>query len=53
MTSDDVRNMSVSALLLKMMQNSADDESTLSTLKQLTTAATAMGIADKPYISLN
>ncbi|WP_237717766.1 hypothetical protein [Pontibacter sp. BAB1700] len=52
MTSDDVRNLSVSALLLKMMQNSAD-ESTLNTLKQLTSTATAMGIADKPYISLN
>ncbi|QCR21464.1 flotillin family protein [Pontibacter sp. SGAir0037] len=52
MTSDDVRNLSVSALLLKMMQSSAD-ESTLSTLKQLTSTATAMGIADKPYISLN
>ncbi|MBF8964963.1 flotillin family protein [Pontibacter sp. FD36] len=52
MTSDDVRNLSVSALLLKMMQSSAD-ESTLNTLKQLTTTATAMGIADKPYISLN
>jgi hypothetical protein len=35
-----------------MMQNSAD-EGTLNTLKQLTSAATAMGIADKPYISLN
>ncbi|MFT2010865.1 flotillin family protein [Pontibacter sp. 13R65] len=52
MTTDDVRNLSVSALLLKMMQNSAD-ESTLNTLKQLTSTATAMGIADKPYISLN
>jgi uncharacterized membrane protein YqiK len=52
MKSDDVRNLSVSALLLKMMQSSAD-ESTLNTLKQLTTTATAMGIADKPYISLN
>jgi uncharacterized membrane protein YqiK len=52
MTSDDVRNLSVSAILLKMMQSSAD-ESTLNTLKQLTSTATAMGIADKPYISLN
>ena len=52
MNSEDVRNLSVSALLLKMMQNSAD-ESTLNTLKQLTSAATAMGIADKPFISLN
>ncbi|SFH32190.1 flotillin family protein [Pontibacter chinhatensis] len=52
MNTEDVRNLSVSALLLKMMQSSAD-ESTLNTLKQLTTAATAMGIADKPYISLN
>ncbi|MHC2993346.1 Band 7 family protein [Pontibacter sp. HJ8] len=52
MNSDDVRNLSVSALLFKMMQSSAD-ESTLNTLKQLTTTATAMGIADKPYISLN
>jgi uncharacterized membrane protein YqiK len=52
MDSDDVRNLSVSAILLKMMQSSAD-ESTLNTLKQLTTAASAMGIADKPYISLN
>ncbi|WP_255593916.1 flotillin family protein [Pontibacter sp. HSC-14F20] len=52
MTSDDVRNLSVSAILLKMMQSSAD-EGTINTLKQLTSAATAMGIADKPYISLN
>jgi uncharacterized membrane protein YqiK len=52
MNSEDVRNLSVSALLLKMMQSSAD-ESTLNTLKQLTSTATAMGIADKPYISLN
>ncbi|WP_299707871.1 flotillin family protein [uncultured Pontibacter sp.] len=52
MNSEDVRNLSVSAILLKMMQSSAD-ESTLNTLKQLTTTATAMGIADKPYISLN
>ncbi|SIT84385.1 flotillin family protein [Pontibacter indicus] len=52
MNSEDVRNLSVSALLLKMMQSSAD-ESTLNTLKQLTTTATAMGIADKPFISLN
>ncbi|PVY39629.1 flotillin family protein [Pontibacter virosus] len=52
MTSDDVRNLSVSAILLKMMQSSAD-EGTLNTLKQLTSTATAMGIADKPYISLN
>ncbi|PKV76080.1 flotillin family protein [Pontibacter ramchanderi] len=52
MNTEDVRNLSVSALLLKMMQNSAD-ESTLNTLKQLTSTATAMGIADKPYISLN
>ncbi|MBJ6118114.1 flotillin family protein [Pontibacter sp. BT310] len=52
MTSDDVRNLSVSSLLFKMMQSSAD-ESTLNTLKQLTSTATAMGIADKPYISLN
>ncbi|WP_114783494.1 flotillin family protein [Botryobacter ruber] len=51
MDTEDVRNLSVSALLLKMMQHA--DEHTLSTLKQLTTTATAMGIADKPYISLN
>ncbi|MFD2245356.1 flotillin family protein [Pontibacter ruber] len=49
---EDVRNLSVSALLFKMMQ-SGTDESTLNTLKQLTSTATAMGIADKPFISLN
>ncbi len=45
MNSDDVRNLSVSALLLKMMTNA--DDSTKDALKQLTTTATAMGIADK------
>ncbi|MDX5346742.1 MAG: flotillin family protein [Hymenobacteraceae bacterium] len=51
MSTEDVRNLSVSAVLLKMM-NDADDD-TKNMLKQLTTTATAMGIADKPVYSLN
>lgn len=51
MSTEDVRNLSVSAVLLKMMSNADDD--TKNMLKQLTTTATAMGIADKPVYSLN
>jgi len=52
LNAEEVRNLSVSALLFKLMQSGAD-EPTLASLKQLTNTATAMGIADKPYISLN
>jgi len=51
MKSDDVRNLSISALLLKMMQRSADN-STTDLLQQLTSTATAMGISDKPVKSI-
>jgi len=46
-----VRNLSISALLLKMMQRSADGTTT-DLLQQLTSTATAMGISDKPVKSI-
>jgi uncharacterized membrane protein YqiK len=45
MNLEDVRNLSVSALLLKMMTNA--DDPTKDALKQLTSTATALGVADK------
>lgn len=45
MNTEDARNLSVSALLLKMMTNA--DDSTKDALKQLTSTATQLGIADK------
>ena len=51
MKSDDVRNLSISALLLKMMQRSADDNTT-DLLQQLTSTANSMGISDKPVKSM-
>jgi len=51
MKSDDVRNLSISALLLKMM-GSTLDENTKNELKHLTSTATAMGISEKPVKSI-
>ena len=51
MKSEDVRNLSISALLLKMMHKS-DDETTTGLLRELTNTATTMGISDKPVKSM-
>ena len=51
MKSEDVRNLSISALLLKMMQKSAD-ENTTGLLQELTQTATTMGLSDKPVRSM-
>jgi len=51
MKTEDVRNLSISALLLKMMQRSADDNTT-DLLQQLTSTASAMGISDKSVKSI-
>jgi hypothetical protein len=53
MNSDDVRNLSVSALLLKMMQQKTLDEATANTLKELTSTASALGLGDRPVYTLN
>ncbi|WP_210465865.1 flotillin family protein [Rufibacter roseolus] len=53
MNTDDVRNLSVSALLLKMMQQKTLDEATTNTLKELTSTASALGLGDKPVYTLN
>ncbi|WP_192820229.1 flotillin family protein [Rufibacter sp. LB8] len=53
MDSEDVRNLSVSALLLKMMQQKTLDDATANTLKELTSTATALGLGDKPVYTLN
>ncbi|WP_236705067.1 hypothetical protein [Hymenobacter sp. AT01-02] len=47
LSSDDLKNLSVSALLLKMM-NQAGDDATRATITQLAGTATALGIGDKP-----
>ncbi|CAN5903666.1 hypothetical protein BH24BAC1_BH24BAC1_27350 [soil metagenome] len=52
LASDDVRNLSISALLLKMTQHSMDEKTT-ETLKKLTNKAAEMGVADKPFYLLN
>jgi uncharacterized membrane protein YqiK len=46
MSSEEMRNLSVSALLLQLM-NKAGDEKTRSTISQLSSTATALGIGDK------
>ena len=51
LSSDDLKNLSISALLLQMM-NKAGDEATRSTIAQLTSTAAALGIADKPVKTL-
>ncbi|MFC6999022.1 flotillin family protein [Rufibacter roseus] len=53
MDTEDVRNLSVSALLLKMMQQKTLDDATANTLKELTSTATALGLGDKPVYTLN
>jgi hypothetical protein len=52
LSSDDVKNLSISALLLQMM-NKAGDEATRSTITQLASTAKALGIGDKTVKTLN
>ena len=52
LSSDDMKNLSVSALLLQMM-NKAGDETTRSTISQLASTAAALGISDKPVKSID
>ncbi|NVO85827.1 flotillin family protein [Hymenobacter sp. P5252] len=47
LSSEDLKNLSVSALLLKMM-NKAGDDATRNTITELASTATALGIGDKP-----
>jgi hypothetical protein len=47
LTSEELKNLSVSALLLKMM-NKASDDATRATITQLAGTAQALGIGDKP-----
>ncbi|RSK43290.1 flotillin family protein [Hymenobacter perfusus] len=47
LSSEDMKNLSVSALLLKMM-NQAGDDATRATITQLAGTAAALGIGDKP-----
>ncbi|WP_380286184.1 flotillin family protein [Hymenobacter monticola] len=51
LSSEDMKNLSVSALLLQMM-NKAGDESTRGTIAQLASTAKALGIGDKPAKTL-
>jgi uncharacterized membrane protein YqiK len=52
LSSDDMKNLSISALLLQMM-NKADNQATRDTITQLASTASAMGIGDKPAKTLN
>lgn len=52
LSSDDVKNLSVSALLLQLL-NKADTPATRDTLTQLAGTAQALGIGDKPVKTLN
>ncbi|EMR02068.1 flotillin family protein [Cesiribacter andamanensis] len=52
MTSEDVRNLSISALLLKMTQ-SAESDSQRTALQELNKLAGSIGMADKPVSTLN
>ncbi|MBC8084867.1 MAG: flotillin family protein [Hymenobacter sp.] len=52
LSSEDVKNLSVSALLLKLM-NQAGDDATRATITQLAGTAQALGIADKPVKSID
>ena len=47
-----MKNLSVSALLLQMM-NKAGDETTRSTISQLASTAAALGISDKSVKSID
>ncbi|GAB3734682.1 flotillin family protein [Hymenobacter agri] len=51
LSADDLKNLSVSALLLQMM-NKAGDEATRGTIAQLASTAKALGIGDKPAKTL-
>ena len=51
LSADELKNLSVSALLLKLMSQ-ASDEATRSTIKQLTGTAKALGIGDAPVQGL-
>ncbi|WP_026351450.1 flotillin family protein [Hymenobacter aerophilus] len=51
LNSDDLKNLSVSALLLKLMSQ-ANDDATRSTIKQLTSTAKALGIGEAPVRGL-
>ncbi|MEO1050324.1 MAG: flotillin family protein [Bacteroidota bacterium] len=50
-SSEDVRNLSISALLLKLTQQTKDSE-TKNVLKQLSTVSDALGISNNPVSSL-
>ncbi|GAA4383337.1 flotillin family protein [Hymenobacter koreensis] len=52
MKSEDVRNLSISALLLQMM-NKAGDDATRNTITQLAGTAKMLGISDKVVSTLN
>ncbi|MVN75064.1 flotillin family protein [Hymenobacter sp. HMF4947] len=52
LSSEDMKNLSVSALLLQMM-NKAGDETTRSTISQLASTAAALGISDKSVKSID
>jgi uncharacterized membrane protein YqiK len=52
LSSDDLKNLSISALLLQMM-NKAGDDATRHTITQLASTAKALGIGDKPVKTLN
>jgi uncharacterized membrane protein YqiK len=52
LSSDDVKNLSISALLLQMM-NKAGDDATRNTITQLAGTAKMLGISDKVVSSLN
>ncbi|AMR29229.1 flotillin [Hymenobacter psoromatis] len=52
LSSEEMKNLSVSALLLQLM-NKASDEPTRSTISQLASTAAALGISDKPVKSID
>lgn len=52
LSSEEMKNLSVSALLLQLM-NKASDAPTRSTISQLASTAAALGISDKPVKSID
>ena len=52
LNSDELKNLSVSALLLQLMSR-ADTQATRDTLTQLSSTAAALGIGDRPVKTLN
>jgi uncharacterized membrane protein YqiK len=52
LSSDDMKNLSISALLMQMM-NKAGDEPTRSTISKLASTAAAMGISDRTVKSID